>query len=315
MSVSGMIRRSVFLPSLQTSSANSGGDEKYGETGRDAFLNSMYFPCAPEPGIAVVTRDPVTGKKMTASPLKWRQEVPYAWAVCHAGAWIHHRNHYVWVAGHRRHHLPPYRWIRSGKTVAYVPLHPHDVKGQLPVNRKTEAFLLDDKNGMHFQRTVLEPNRPVTLLKTPPKEFRDEPLHLLARAEEPHPVARQLRDALVGKNVLARAGGVPISFDHRTQSFLMARSVMDGHKNATIIAPMNNRSGDLQAHAPTFAGGAHGGGTITGGNVGGGSHVGTSVTSSTISTTSTTTTTTINTSAAASGMTMGTGTVSAGSHR
>jgi len=196
--------------------------------------------------------------------------------------------------------------------VAYVPLHPHDVKGQLPVNRKTEAFLLDAKNGLRFQRTVLDPNRPIELMKTPPKEFRDEPLRMLAKAEEPHPVARQLRDALVGKNVLARAGGVPISFDHRTQSFLMARSVMDGHKSTTIIAPVNNHSGNLQAHAPSFAGGSRGGSSFGGGTAGGGSRVGTSVTSSTISTTSTTTTT--STAAAASGMSMGTGTVSAGSH-
>jgi hypothetical protein len=289
-------------------------ESKNGETGRNAFMDRMYFPCAPEPGIPLVKRDPVTGKKTTVTPVNWQQEVPYAWAVCHAGAWIHHRNHYVWVAGQRRHHLPPYRWIRSGKEVAYVPLHPRDVKGQLPVNRKTEAFLLSDREGMRFQRTTLDPNRPIELLKTPPREFRDEPLHVLARAEEPHPVARQLRDALVGKDVLARAGSVPISFDHRTQSFLMARSVMDGHRNATIIAPVNNRSGNLQAHAPSFAGGSRGGGSFGGGTAGGGSHVGTSVTSSTISTTSSTSTTTINTSAAASGLSMGTGTVSAGSH-
>jgi hypothetical protein len=307
-----------FVAAAELGKETKFGEAKYGEAGRDAYLNYVYFPCTPEPGIQVISRDPATGKMKPVIAGNWPGEVSYAWAVCHSGNWIHHGNHYVWVVGHRRHHLPPYRWIRSGKEVAYVPVHPHDVKGQLPVNRKTEAFLLNDKDGLRFQRTVLDPNRPIELMKTPPKEFRDEPLRLLARADEPHPVARQLRDALVGKNVLARAGGVPISFDHRTQSFLMARSVMDGRKSATIIAPVNNHSGDLQAHAQSFAGGWHGGSPNIGGNGGGGLHVGTSVTSSTISTTSTTSTFnsagTINTGAAASGMSMGTGTVSAGSH-
>jgi hypothetical protein len=310
------LQPSAASPSSEAASQHEGQPAAAAESGRgadrDASLNYAYFPCAPEPGVPAAVRDSATGKMKPVTPGNWPGEVSYAWAVCHAGAWIHHRNHYVWVAGHRRHHLPPFRWIRSGKTVAYVPLHPHDVKGQLPVNRKTEAFLLDAKNGLRFQRTVLDPNRPIELMKTPPKEFRDEPLRMLAKAEEPHPVARQLRDALVGKNVLARAGGVPISFDHRTQSFLMARSVMDGHKSTTIIAPVNNHSGNLQAHAPSFAGGSRGGSSFGGGTAGGGSRVGTSVTSSTISTTSTTTTT--STAAAASGMSMGTGTVSAGSH-
>jgi hypothetical protein len=292
-------------------------------TYRAASLDEMYFPCAPEQGILVVTRDPLTGKKrVTLSPVSWRQRIPYAWAVCHAGNWIHHRNHYVWVVGHRRHHLPPYRWIRSGKTVAYVPLHPHDVKGQLPINRKAEAFLLDDKERMRFTRTVLDPNRPIALLKTPPKEFRAEPLQMLARAEEPHPVARQLRDAMVGKNVVARAGGVPINFDHRTQSFLMARSVMDGHRNTTttMITPVNNHSGNLQSHAQSFAGGWHGGGSggggnrgggnSVGGNSGGGSRAGASASSSTTSTASSSSAA----SAGASGAGASAGSVSGGSH-
>jgi len=283
-----------------------------------APLHDPYFPCAPEPALAPASRDALTGKKVATTAISWQDELSYSWAVCHAGGWIYHHNHYVWVAGQRRHHHPPYQWIKSGKTVAFVPLHPHDVKGHIPVNRKVEVFVLKDENGKSFERAQLNPNGPVELLKAPPKDFRETRFPTLARADEPHLMAHQLRDVLVGKNTMARAGGVPISFDQRSQSFLMTRQVMEGHKSATVIAPMNNHGGNLQTHAANYSGGSRSFGTMNGGNVG--TRAGTAVTSSSISKSATTVASAPSTNSGTTAAPASTGTVTngpsgAGSHR
>src|SRR5581483_10791640 len=59
---------------------------------------------------------------------------PYAWAVCHSGWWIPQDNHYVWVAGARRHHKCPVKWVKFKHQTVAVPLHPKDVKNKAPLN-------------------------------------------------------------------------------------------------------------------------------------------------------------------------------------
>lgn len=221
------------------------------------------------------------GPESTLAPVGQESRHPYDWAVCHAGGWIYRDNHYVWVAGQRRHHHPSFLWVKSGPTVAYVPVHPREVKHQTPMNRKSMVFVLKDRKNLQFECTQLNQSIPIELMKTPPKEFREAPMQALAVAEEPHLVARQLREALVGRNAVAQSGTVPISFDHRSQSFLMARQVMEGRKSATIIAPVNNRSGNLQQRAVNYSGGSRSFGVFS--SRGSGTHDGTSVTSSTIS--------------------------------
>ncbi|WP_041598019.1 hypothetical protein [Granulicella tundricola] len=61
---------------------------------------------------------------------------PYNWAVCHSGWWINHENHYVRVAGEKRHHRCPVRWVKNGGKTGYVPLHPKDIAGKPPINLK-----------------------------------------------------------------------------------------------------------------------------------------------------------------------------------
>ena len=263
---------------LQEADHNAGPTSAVAPLSRQDF----GFPCAPEPALATASRDAVTGRNVATTAGDAQTGHPYDWAVCHAGGWIYRDAHYVWVAGQRRHHHPAYLWVKSGQTVAFVPVHPRDVKDQPPVNRKEVVFVLKDRKGMQIEQTQLNPGNPIELMKTAPKEFRGAPVQTLAVAEEPHLVARQLRDALVGKNAVARSGSVPISFDRRTQSFLMARQVMDGRKNGTVIAPLNNRSGNLQEHAANFSAGSRNVGVFSARNSG--THVGTTVTSSSIST-------------------------------
>jgi hypothetical protein len=212
------------------------------------------------------------------------------WAVCHAGSWVQRRRHYCWVAGHKRHHIPPVRWVKSGNKVAIVPIHPYDVKGRPPINRKEDVFALNNKNGFSVERLKFEPGHSIEELKSPPREYRSAHLPPLSGIGAPHMEARVMKDDLRGGN-LAPGKGVPLGFDSKLQSFTMAKEVVHGGRTVTVPAPITNHSGTLQARGGTFAGvhggfsgsggaragggfsgsGSHGGGGFSGG---GGSHGG-----------------------------------------
>lgn len=200
---------------------------------------------------------------------------PYYWAVCHAGGWIHRGHRYVWVAGHKRHHQGAGRWVKNGHKTAFVPVHPYDAKGRPPINRKEEVLALIHKNGFGLQRTRLDLSQPVKILDGPPREFSKAYYPALAHAETPSMVAHPMMDALLGINrEQARSAGVPLSFDHKSQSFMMERQVMQGSRSVSIAAPINNSRGNLQSRADHFSGasgGYPGGGSSGGGYHGGGS--------------------------------------------
>jgi hypothetical protein len=232
----------------------------------------VFFPCFPAALRYRTDRDPITGKEHVINSAIVPNAAPYDWAVCHAGSWIHRRHHYVWVAGQKRHHLEPVRWVKSGHTVAFVPIHPYDVKGRPPINRKDEVFAVSNRHGLRVEPVKFDTNRPIELLKSPPREFRSAFLPPLSRADEPHAEAHQIKDALGSKGALARAAGIPLSFDHKSQTFNMAKLVMQGNKSMTVFAPISNRGGNLQARAGSFSGGgSYGGGGSRGGGGSGGS--------------------------------------------
>jgi hypothetical protein len=233
-----------------------------------------FFACMPASVRYRVARDPVTGRERLID----FGLVPnsYDWAVCHAGSWVHHRRHYVWVCGTKRHHLAPVRWVKSGKTVALVPLHPFDVKSRPPINRKEQVIAVSGKNGPRVEWMKFDPDRPIAMLKDPPKEFSRTVMPPLPRADEPHPVAHGIKDgnkegSVARAGVVARPVGTPIHFDAKTQSFLLAREEMHGSRSVTVFAPVANRGGNLQTHNGSFGGGPHGGGSIASGHSGSGS--------------------------------------------
>ncbi|MGP8173020.1 MAG: FecR domain-containing protein [Terracidiphilus sp.] len=230
--------------------------------------HEAIFPCLPGAIRYRIDRNTISGEERVIDSTWDLNATPYAWAVCHAGNWIHihRRHHYVWVAGHKRHHLPPGRWVKSGHQVAFVPLHPYDVKGRPPINRKEEVFAVNEKNGLSVEWVKLDADRPIESLNLPPKEFRNAYFPPLSRANEPHLEAHQVEDGLGSKGALAKAAGIPLSFDHKSQSFMMARQVTLENRSVTVMAPMTNRSGNLQARGGSFAGG-HGG--YSGGGSGG----------------------------------------------
>ena len=226
-----------------------------------------FFPCPPAAVRYRVEVDPATGKqKVIYSPFG-AGALPYSWAVCHAGSWIHQRRRYVWVVGHKRHHIEPVRWVKCGHTVAFAPLHPYDVRGRPPINRKEEILAVSNRNGLSVERVKFDANRPIEFLQTPPREYRNAHQPPLSRADDPHLEARQIKDASGNKGVLVKTPGVPISFDRKSQSFMMARQVMRGDKSVTVATPITNRGGNLQSRAGSFNGGgsSRGGGGSSGG--------------------------------------------------
>lgn len=242
----------------------------------DRVVDESGFPCSPLGYHYRYERNPRTGEYEmvdwgTGEGGQWN------WAVCHSGSWIQRNHRYVWVVGHRRHHHPPIHWIKVGRSLAFVPIHPRDVKGQLPVNRLNQIFQLGDKKGHTVAPVTYDPTRPIEVLKTTPKEFREEPLLPLAKSEAPHLEAHMMKDvhdaheAHAGKGEVARAGGIPLSFDRKSQSFMMPKQVMQGNRSVTVMAPVTNRGGDLQARGGGYSGG---GGSHYGGGGGGGSRSG-----------------------------------------
>ena len=227
------------------------------------------FPCDPGRMGLVNPGNPVWRNGQWVYPSGLLMAVPWAWTQCNAGAWIYRNHRYMWVVG-RRHHHPPVHWVKFGKQTAFVPVHPHDVRGRPPVNRKNAVFVVDNKNGRVTERIEFPTEHQFALLKEAPKEFRNTNMPSLPHAEAPRMTAHQLGDLNVAKGLPMRPG-VPITFNDRSQSFMMARQEMHGGHPVTVNAPISNHSGSLQARA----GGYTGGGGWHGGSVGGGASHGT----------------------------------------
>ena len=101
----------------------------------------------------------------------------------------------------------------------------------------------------------------------------------LAAAGEPRLEAYHMKEAVAAKGTPVRPVGVPMTFNHRTQSFMMPTQVMHGTHTTTVMAPVSNHAGNLQAHAGSYGGGGShgyggGGGAARGGGGGGASHGG-----------------------------------------
>jgi hypothetical protein len=244
-------------------------------------LMDTFSPCVPSSVRYRMLKDPITGRARVVDSGLGGGGVAWGWAVCHAGAWVHvqRHHHYVWCAGEKRHHLAPVHWVRSEHKVGIVPIHPFDVKGRPPINRKEEVYAIN-KNGSSLERVKFDPTHPIDVLKSPPREFRTAYLRPLAKADVPHMEARAIKAPLtVAKGPVAKgpvAGpvakpvNIPIRFDSKSQSFMMSKEVMHGGKSVTVSAPISNRGGTLQARGGSFAGG-HGGPSGAGGSHGGGS--------------------------------------------
>jgi hypothetical protein len=212
---------------------------------------------------------------------------PYAWAVCHSGYWVPYNNNYAWVPGLKRHHKCPVKWVKFGHKNVAVPLHPKDAKNKAPVNHSIGLVPVKGKNGMHLMPIKFEPGKPVEVLKSPPREFRNAPEPLLAHAVAPRMQAFALHEN--AKAGIMAHTAISMSFDQH-QGFSTSHSVMQGGHPVAVSVPVGrvggafpggSSGGGFSGHGGGFSGGHSGGtgfgavgGSHGGGASGGGSHGG-----------------------------------------
>ena len=224
----------------------------------------MLFPCGPESFYYRFAMMQGMGMGMGMGMMGgigyWSDSSPWDWAVCHSGGWIYQQNQYMWVPGSNINHQLPVRWIKNGGKVGYVPMNPRDIAGKIPLNAQHGVFTLANKNGLSVQRIQLSSGGDVKLLDSAPKEFRKTFSPSLARTDAPRMEAHMMRPDLqkagpAGTGEISKAGGVkagalragidnksvggpgagiPIVFDHRSQSFMMSRQVVQGSNIRTV---------------------------------------------------------------------------------
>jgi hypothetical protein len=250
--------------------------EQFAEVDFPTIAAPVFFPCGPE--------------RMHYFP-RGRRFASYRWTVCHAGTWIFREKRYVWVVDRRMHHHPPYRWVKCDGKVCYVPKHPHDKRGEPPVNCKHRVYEVTGKKDRDIKEATLDPHSKIERVD-PPKEFRNPARLELARADEPSIMAHYLRETSTpNKTPVATSVGTPLTFDHKRQSFTLATVIVKGDKRTTVQAPFTGRGSNPAArggntssshipgvHGTSIPAGHTGGGTHTGGggthSAGGGSHSG-----------------------------------------
>ena len=264
--------------------------------GATLYTDDYTFPCSAATVRDLIAIDPITGKEQiigsefspygypffsTGIPYPagfphrgfspfWAIDgyggaYPWDWAICHAGGWVRWQHHYVWVAGEKRHHHRDVRWVKSGRTVGYVPIHPRDVAGKTPINLKDGIFRVTGKNGEPVERVAFEQDQPLKLLDEAPKEFRNPEIAPLKSAETPQAFARSvysvatafrsatpLKGAPVAKPTAERAfaagdRGTPINFDRKSQTFTVARPTSEGGRQTTVVQSLGGGGGNVRS--------------------------------------------------------------------
>jgi hypothetical protein len=202
------------------------------------------------------------GSPMGLSPMgvSWFGASPWAWAVCHSGSWIYNQNRYMWVPGAIIQHNLPIHWIKNGGSIGFVPINPGDVKGKLPINSAHGVFTIGGKNVTSIQRISLNSNNEIKLLDAAPKEFRRQFSAPLARTDAPRMEGHMLLTGFAG-SAHGSSARIPITFDHRSQSFMMSHQVEQGSNVRTVSEPVGSflaRSGGSFGGRDAFHGAGSG---------------------------------------------------------
>ncbi len=229
----------------------------------------------------------------------------WSWAVCHTGSWLFMDNRYLWVPGGQIHYQPPIQWIKSGRREGYVPIHPRDINGHTPVNLRNGMIAAGGHNSVAAGPIKINNTSSVKLLNSPPRAFRGGYSISLARANAPHMEGRVLGTGGSKSLLPTNTRSVAISFDHGSQSFMVARPAGENSLK-TVHEPVGSflarsgvggfggpvpfhpnggaggnqsafnggRSGDFRGGAVFNGGAPRGGGGDYGGNFGGGPRMG-----------------------------------------
>jgi hypothetical protein len=264
--------------------------------GATMWTEDYTMPCVEYPIADLKAIDPVTGKEMVVDsmidisvprtflggypriggPYSIRSPYLYAgyggiinspwdWAVCHDGGWIRWQHHYVWVAGTKRHHKPPVRWVKSGRQVGFVPLHPKDAAGKPPINLKDGIIVPSKKSdAIELKHADFKQGKPVEILAQAPKEFRSTEMAQLKIANAPQEEAYSAFSVLGWKSVTDTKGkaknsyesvtafamkgqGTPMTFNRRTQSFVVSQPETQSGRTSKVEIPVGGRVGSVQA--------------------------------------------------------------------
>jgi FecR-like protein len=274
----------VSVKDLQSAGPKAVSMKALQNAGPTGILRTEYvdeFACSPNQIRRLIGRDPLTGRETVLRSELVPNARPYDWAVCHSGSWIQREHRYVWVAGTKRHHHCPVRWVQYGHTKAYVPLHPHDVAGKAPLNLKHGVFETGHK-GESVRQVAFDAGKPVKVLEGTPKEFLRPYYPTLQHAETPRLEAHLVKEGLgADRNSTAKPMGSAITFDHRSQSIMLARQENQGGRNTMVTEHFGGgrEAGFMRAEGGSWNRGsgnqvASGGsaGRFGGGNAGSGSN-------------------------------------------
>lgn len=210
----------------------------------------------------------------------------YGWAVCHTGTWIFRNHMYVWVlptkGDHHHHHHPPCRWVKCERGYCYVPVHPHDERGKLPINCKHDVYRVGDKKGRDVERVALHEKEKLEAMDGPPREFRHPEHYPLAKADAPLLHPRDMKEAFVAKSTLAANGETTsLKFDRDSHQFLLAKEVPGSKKHELVTETFEEHRSGLRVEnhhvVPASSSGMHSGAAPARGNAphgGGGTRTG-----------------------------------------
>ena len=240
----------------------------YGASSSPYWEDEDPFPCSPNRLRYLLQDDPTTGfSQVIGSEMVDDDYYPYDWAVCNSGSWLYRQHRYVWVVG-KRHHHPPLHWVKSGRTTGYVPRHPHDVEGKPPLNLKHGIFVPNNKS-KSVEQVAFDPKSSIKLLQEPPKDFRSPYFPPLARTEAPHLEAHLAKDTFSGnKQPHGMSPGAIITFDHKSQSFMLARQVTQGGRSTTVTEPFGGRTNGARSDGDSGRGASSFGGSRGSGSTG-----------------------------------------------
>jgi hypothetical protein len=217
--------------------------------------DDAFFPCDPFAVRYWYDTDPLTQRARLVDT-----EIigggSYEWAVCHSGWWISRGHHYVWVAGEKRHHRCPVRWVKNGGKTGFVPLHPKDVAGKPPINLKHGLYETKDWKNGSVTRIAYNPRKSLDVLGTPPKDFERQRFTALPRVEAPHAEARMLMASSTRPAGGPEHAPMNLTFDHRSQSFSLNYAVTQNGKTSMVSTPF---AGSSRGMAGGTSSGFHGG--------------------------------------------------------
>lgn len=214
----------------------------------------VAFPCSPIAWNNQYQVDPSTGRRMLIgsgvlpAAYGFGSLYPYQWAVCHSGSWLQNQGRYVWVTGVKHHPYPPVHWMKTGHTVGFVPIHPGDTTGKLPINVKNGIVHPVEGHSLKVEMVDYSGSDHIKTLNEAPKQFRRDPYVALQRADTPRAEARMLRGPGTDNKV---SGSTPITFDSRSQSFMVPRPSSPNAPTGTSqkMEPIGGRGSELQMHA------------------------------------------------------------------